>query len=116
MLPQHLRKFSDLYEKYGLGAVKNLWLLTCLLPIARTVNLYKWKDHVGGLLGKQEVEASSHYRQLEDRGDIRTRSGGEGYVIVRMPNPKVDAKEPILLFLTDTAHHSSKDLHQEAYI
>ncbi len=28
MLPSHPRKFNDLYEKYGLGAVKNLWLLT----------------------------------------------------------------------------------------
>ena len=24
----HLRKFSDLYTTYGLGAVKNIWLLT----------------------------------------------------------------------------------------
>ena len=31
-VPPHLRKFRDLYEKYGLGAVKNLWLLNCLLP------------------------------------------------------------------------------------
>ena len=28
----HLRKFSELYESYGLGAIKNDWLLTCLLP------------------------------------------------------------------------------------
>lgn len=64
MLLPHLRKFSDLYDKYGLGAVKNLWLLTCLLPIARTVNLNKLKDYVGGLLGKQKTEPSSHYRRL----------------------------------------------------
>jgi hypothetical protein len=39
MLFPHLRKFSDFYEKYGYGAVKNIWLLTCLIPIARTVKL-----------------------------------------------------------------------------
>lgn len=64
MLPPHLRKFSDLHDKYGLGAVKNLWLLICLLPVARTVNLYKLKDYVGGLLGKPGIEPSSHYRRL----------------------------------------------------
>ena len=64
MLPPHLRKFADFYEKYGLGAVKNLWLLTCLIPVARTVNLYKLKDHVGGLLDKPQTEPSSHYRRL----------------------------------------------------
>jgi hypothetical protein len=64
MLPPHLRKFSEFYKNYGLGAVKNIWLLTCLLPIARTVNLNKLKDHVGGLLEKPGVEPSSHYRRL----------------------------------------------------
>lgn len=64
MLSPHLRKFSDFYEKYGYGAVKNIWLLTCLIPIARTVNLYKLKDHVGGLLGKSNIEPMSHYRRL----------------------------------------------------
>ena len=44
MLPPQLRKFTDLYENYGLGAVKNIWLLTCLIPLARTVNLNKLKD------------------------------------------------------------------------
>jgi Transposase DDE domain len=64
MLSPHLRKFSDFYEKYGLGAVKNLWLLTCLIPIARTVNLYNLKDHVGGLLEKRGIDPMSHYRRL----------------------------------------------------
>lgn len=64
MLPPHLRKFSDLYSKYGLGAVKNFWLLTSLLPLARTVNLYKMKDYVGGVLGKEQTEPQSHYRRL----------------------------------------------------
>jgi hypothetical protein len=64
MLPPHLRKFSDLYDSYGLGAVKNVWLLTCLLPLARTVNLYKLKDYVGGVLEKEETQASSHYKRL----------------------------------------------------
>lgn len=43
MLPPRLRKFSTLYESYGLRVVKNIWLLVCLLPLARTVNLYKMK-------------------------------------------------------------------------
>jgi hypothetical protein len=73
MLPPHLRKFSDFYQTHGLGAVKNVWLLTCLLPLARTVNLNKLKDYVGGLLKKTKTAPSSHYRRLtrffEDWGD-----------------------------------------------
>lgn len=64
MLPPHLRKFSNLYEKYGLGAVKNFWLLTCLLPLARTVNLYKLKDYIGGVWGSDQTDPMSHYRRL----------------------------------------------------
>lgn len=64
MLSPHLRKFSDLYETYGLGAVKNIWLLTCLLPPARTVNLYKMKDYVGGVLEKEGTQPGSHYKRL----------------------------------------------------
>lgn len=64
MLPPHLRKFSELYETYGLGAVKNVWLLACLLPLARTVNLYKMKDFVGGVLEKEDTKAQSHYKRL----------------------------------------------------
>ena len=64
MLPPHLRKFRDLYDSYGLGAVKNIWLLTCLLPIARTVNLYKMKDYVGGVLEKADTQPASHYKRL----------------------------------------------------
>lgn len=64
MLPPHLRKFSDLYDSYGLGAVKNIWLLTCLLPIVRTVNLYKMKDYVGGVLEKADTQPGSHYKRL----------------------------------------------------
>lgn len=64
MLSPHLRKFSEFYEKYGLGAVKNLWLLTSLIPIARTVNLNKLKDYVGGSLGNAQTEPGSHYRRL----------------------------------------------------
>lgn len=73
MLPPRLRKFSSLYESYGLGAVKNIWLLTCLLPLARTVNLYKLKDYVGGVLGKTDTQPGSHYKRLirffQDWGD-----------------------------------------------
>lgn len=64
MLPPHLRKFSELYEFYGLGAVKNFWLLACLVPIARTVNLYKMKDYVGGVLGNEDTDPASHYKRL----------------------------------------------------
>jgi hypothetical protein len=64
MLSPHMRKFSALYEKYGLGAVKNIWLLTCLIPLARTTNLYKMKDYVGGVLGNEASKAESHYKRL----------------------------------------------------
>ena len=64
MLPPHLRKFTELYESYGLGAVKNLWLLTCLVPIARTVNLFKLKDYVGGVLEKENSNPDSDYKRL----------------------------------------------------
>ena len=45
MLSPHLRKFSDLYAAHGLGSVKNIWLITCLIPLARTANLNKMKDY-----------------------------------------------------------------------
>jgi hypothetical protein len=64
MLPPHLRKFSALYDTYGLGAVKNIWLLVSLLPLARTVNLYKMKDYVGGVLENERSKADSHYKRL----------------------------------------------------
>lgn len=76
MLPPHLRRFSDLYDSYDLGAVKNIWLLTCLHPIARTVNLYKLKDYVGGVLEKENTQPGSHYKRLtrffQDWGERRT--------------------------------------------
>jgi hypothetical protein len=46
MLSPHFRKFTDIYEKYGIGAVKKFWLLTCLIPLGRTLNLNKLKDFV----------------------------------------------------------------------
>lgn len=64
MLPPHLRKFSALYDSYGLGAVKNIWLLVSLLPLARTVNLYKMKDYVGGVLENDRSKVDSHYKRL----------------------------------------------------
>ena len=64
MLPPHLRKFTELYESYGLEAVKNFWLLTCLVPLARTVNLFKMKDYVGGVLGKEGTNPDSDYKRL----------------------------------------------------
>jgi hypothetical protein len=60
----HISKFTTLYEKYGLGAVKNIWLLVCLSSISKTVNLYKQKDYVGALLCNKETSCSSHYKRL----------------------------------------------------
>jgi hypothetical protein len=39
MLLPHLRKLSDLYASYSLGAVKNTWLITCLIPLTHSANL-----------------------------------------------------------------------------
>lgn len=64
MLPSHLRKFTKLYTSYGLGAVKNVWLLVCLLQLGRTVNLNKLKDYVGGLLPQSKASPNSHYKRL----------------------------------------------------
>ena len=64
MLSPHLRKFSDLYAAYGLGAVKNIWLITCLIPLARTANLNKMKDYIGAVLPKDGTQPSSHYKRL----------------------------------------------------
>lgn len=64
MLSPQLRKFSTLYEKHGLGAIKNIWLLTCILPLARTTNLNKMKDYVGGVLGNEDSKPESHYKRL----------------------------------------------------
>mgnify|MGYP000952136791 FL=1 len=47
MLPPHMFKFSELYPKYGLGAVKNLWLLMSLIPIAQTVKGLLKKGGIG---------------------------------------------------------------------
>lgn len=75
MLPPRLRKFSELYDSYGLGAVKNIWLLTCLIPLARTVNLNKLKDYVGGVLENEDTQPGSHYKRLirffQDWGDCQ---------------------------------------------
>lgn len=64
MLSPHLRKFKDLYESHGLGAVKNIWLLTCIIPLARTSNLNKMKDYIGGVLKNTETQPGSHYKRL----------------------------------------------------
>ncbi len=73
MLPPHLRKFRAFYDFYGLGAVKNIWLLTCLLLLARTVNLNKIKDYVGIVLNTGDRQRQSHYKRLirffQDWGD-----------------------------------------------
>lgn len=64
MLTLQLRKLSDLYPKYDLGAAKNLHLMVQLLLLARTVNLWKLKDYVGMVLGNETVHPESHYRGL----------------------------------------------------
>jgi len=64
MLPPHLCKFSSLYAAFGLGAVKNIWLITCLIPLARTANLYKMKDYVGMALSRKDTQPASNYKRL----------------------------------------------------
>ncbi|WP_168040644.1 transposase [Neolewinella antarctica] len=59
-----LRKFNDLYDKYGLGAVKNLHVLLQTLILGRTCSLWKLKDYVGLVLGNEDVQPASHYRRL----------------------------------------------------
>jgi hypothetical protein len=53
-----------MYGQYGYGAVKNLWLLVNLISTSRSVNLYKMKDFVGGILGNKETSSESHYKRL----------------------------------------------------
>jgi hypothetical protein len=79
MLPPHLRKFSTLYDSFGLRAVKNIWLLISLLPLARTVNLNKVKNYVGGALENEKSKADSHNKRL-----IRFFSAGESQRICYM--------------------------------
>ena len=86
MLPPHLRKFSDLYDSYGLGAVKNIWLLTCLLLISRTVNLYKLKDYVGGVLEKADTQPGSHYKRLIRF--FQEKPAGKEPFLARQENPQ----------------------------
>jgi hypothetical protein len=50
MFPSHLRKFTKLYTSYGLGTVKYICLLVCLLQLGRMVNFNKLKDYDGGAL------------------------------------------------------------------
>jgi len=64
MLTPQLRKFTTLYDKYGLSAVRNLHLMVQLLLVARTVTLWKLKDYVGMALGNMAVLPDSHYRRL----------------------------------------------------
>jgi hypothetical protein len=64
MLPTHLRKYTAFYDKYGLGSVKNLWLFISILTLARTTNLNKLKDYVGGVLDNKETKPESHYKRL----------------------------------------------------
>ena len=126
MLPPHLHKFTDLYGSYGLGAVKNFWLLTCLIPLARTVNLNKMKDYVGGVLGNENTDPDSNYKRLirffqdwggrEDllhdlmRQNLRLLRTLGFKTLVMMPNPKAGAEEPVLIFLT-TLPNAKKPLN-----
>ena len=64
MLTPQLRKFSDLYDKYGLGATKNLHLICQLIILGRTCSLWKLKDYVGLVLDKPLVQPASHYQRL----------------------------------------------------
>ena len=64
MLTSQLRKFNDLYDKFGLGATKNLHLICQLIILGRTCNLWKLKDYVGLALGNTHVQPLSHYQRL----------------------------------------------------
>jgi hypothetical protein len=64
MLTPQLRKFTTLYDKYGLGAVRNIHLLVQLLLVGRTASLWKLKDYLDLILGNVEVQAHNHYRRL----------------------------------------------------
>lgn len=64
MLSPHTPQYSNIYEKHGLSAAKNFYLLVSLIVQTRTVNLYKLKDHVGCVLGKKKTAHESHYRRL----------------------------------------------------
>ncbi len=64
MSTQHLRKFTTIYHKYGLDSSKNLFLLTQIILLGRTVNLWKLKDYIGMVLGNHETKPASHYRRL----------------------------------------------------
>ncbi len=59
MLTSHLRKFTELYDTFGLGVAKKLCLLTLIVIKARTVSLWKLKDYVGAELGNTDVQSSS---------------------------------------------------------
>lgn len=79
MLTLQLRKFSDLYASYGLGAVKNLHLMLQLLLIGRTANLWKLKDYIGLVLGNEQVQGDSHYKRLTRFFD--KMSGNEAFLL-----------------------------------
>ena len=64
MLTPQLRKFTTLFDNYGLSAVRNLHLIVQLLLVARTVTLWKLKDYVSMALGNTSVLPESHYRRL----------------------------------------------------
>ena len=54
MLSPHLRKFSDLYATYDLGAVK----ISADYLLARTANLNKMKDYIRAVLPKDGTQPS----------------------------------------------------------
>ena len=64
MLTSQLRKFNDLYDKFGLGATKNLHLICQIIILGRTCNFWKLKDYVGMALGNVDVQPASHYQRL----------------------------------------------------
>ena len=73
MLTPQLRKFTILYNNYGLSAVRNFHIMVQLLLVARTVNLWKLKDYVGMALGNVTVLPESHYRRLTRFFDKQSR-------------------------------------------
>lgn len=59
-----LYKDSQLYEYYGLSGIKNLLVMVGGILQSRTVNLYKIKDYIGGILGNDKTAPLSHYQRL----------------------------------------------------
>lgn len=57
-------KITEIPGKYQKSVLENLHLMIALLLTCKTVNLYKQKDAVQGLLGSCSTKVNSHYSRL----------------------------------------------------